>query len=583
MRSVQNVPSVAGIVLAGALLGLLASPAAAQNLGAPPGTLVPPGSPLPRVLPPSAPSVVPTMPTPPPAAPAAVPNATLTLASVAVEGVTAYKPATIAALAAGLTGPAVPLSAIEAARLAILQRYRGDGYVLSTVAASIDGTALRFIVTEGRIASVKLSQDIGPAGVQVLRFLKRLTETAPIDEATLERYLLLAQDVPGITLHAVLQPSTEEPGALNLIAEVSRQAVGGLLTTDNYSSTYTGPIESLAVIDFNSFTQFGEQTQVSLYHTWPNSQTFGQASEEAFIGSSGLKLKVYGGTGQVAPTGALAAEGYFGTTDVFGAVLTYPLIRSRIQTLNLVGSFDALEEQITTLSNGTRGRASFDSLRVARIGADYARSDLLLGGIREAVNSASVRLSQGLSLFGASPSFAADAPRVGEQTNFFKASAQLSRTQTVFAPWDQATVAVMGLLAGQYSPNVLPPAEQFYLGGLEFNRGYYSGEVTGDKAVAATAELQLNTPVDLGRFGLSAPVPTQFYAFYDWGETWQNDKPALAVHIASVGGGVRITATRRIEIDMTGLSRLNRYPAGAGSSIKPLGSTAFLWRALARF
>ena len=59
---------------------------------------------------------------------------------------------------------------------------------------------LRFVVTEGRIASVKLDGDIGPAGTQVLRFLNRLTEKQPIDSVTLERYLLLAQDVPGVTL-----------------------------------------------------------------------------------------------------------------------------------------------------------------------------------------------------------------------------------------------------------------------------------------------------------------------------------------------------------------------------------------------
>ena len=61
----------------------------------------------------------------------------------------------------------------------------------------------------------------------------------------------------------------------------------------------------------------------------------------------------------------------------------------------------------------------------------------------------------------------------------------------------------MGLLAGQLSNDILPPAEQFYLGGTQFTRGYYSGQVAGDKALAATAELQLNTGVDLSRLGLS--------------------------------------------------------------------------------
>jgi hemolysin activation/secretion protein len=124
-----------------------------------------------------------------------------------VEGSTAYPAPQLAAITAGLVGPAIPVARIEAARVALLNLYREDGYALTTVTATIDPRgALRFTVVEGRIADVKLEGDIGPAGVQVLRFLRHLTEARPIDTATLERWLLLAQDVPGITLRAVLQP-----------------------------------------------------------------------------------------------------------------------------------------------------------------------------------------------------------------------------------------------------------------------------------------------------------------------------------------------------------------------------------------
>jgi hemolysin activation/secretion protein len=155
-----------------------------------------------------------------------VPNRPVRVTSVAVAGVTAYPQQEIVQMTSGLIGPAVPLPQIDAARQAILQRYRSDGYLLTTVSASLDPNGiLRFVVTEGRIASVKLDGDIGPAGTQVLRFLNRLTEQQPIDSVTLERYLLLAQDVPGVSLRAVLELATDTPGALNLIAQVSRQPV----------------------------------------------------------------------------------------------------------------------------------------------------------------------------------------------------------------------------------------------------------------------------------------------------------------------------------------------------------------------
>jgi hemolysin activation/secretion protein len=551
---------------------------------APPAAPVPPGSPLPRVLPPETPAVSPEPAAPPLAAPESeVPNRPVRVTSIAITGVSVYPLPEIQQLAQNLVGPAVPLPRIDAARQAILQRYRDDGFVLTTVSVHIDAAGqLRLEITEGHIASVKLDGDIGPAGVQVLRFLNRLTEQQPINAATLERYLLLAQDVPGITLHAVLQPSTDEPGALALVAVVSRKPFSGLATVDNRAYKLTGPIEGLTVIDGNSFTQFGEETEVSLYHTFPNSETFGQASTEFFVGGSGLKLKIYGGSGRTNPTGPLGAVGFEGITNVFGAMASYPVIRSRQQTLNVHVSFDGLESTIDVNPDNTR--QSFDSLRVLRASADYALADLWAGGDRPASNSATVRLSQGLQILGATThGDAADSPRLGERTGFTKVDFSASRTQTLFKPWSNASVALMGMVTGQYSSDVLPPAEQFYLGGSSFTRGYYSGQISGDKALAATVELQLNTGFDATVFDRSFDVSTQYYLFYDWGEVWQNQSADARARIASAGGGARLLITKYTELDLEGLERLNRYPNGSGPTISALNATAFYWRVLARF
>jgi hemolysin activation/secretion protein len=505
-----------------------------------------------------------------------------------VQGVTVYQGTDIQGLTQGLTGPAVPFAQIDEVRQQILQRYRADGYVLSTVSAEYDTATgrLRFLVTEGHIASVKLDGDIGPAGVQVLRFLSRLTEQPVTDAATLERYLLLAQDVPGVTLHAVLQPSTDQPGALTLVAQVSRQAVSGLIATDNRASPLTGPIETLAGIALNSFSAYGEKTEVSIYHAWPNSQTFGQVSVETFIGSSGLKVQIYGGAGETVPTGPLSAVNYNGVTQVFGAKASYPVIRSRRQTLNAWLAFDGIESTINTGTGigGVSTVTSYDSLRVLRLGGDYALSDLWAGSERPAIDGISVRLSKGMDILGATTDGqASTAPRIGEQTNLLKFNFQLSRTQTLFYPWQGASVALMGLLTGQWSNSILPPSEQFYLGGAQFTRGYYSGQVAGDKALATTAELQLNTGIDLSHVGLSAEVNSQFYLFYDWGEVWQNQSNTLAPRLASTGGGVRLQATRYVEVDFEGLARLNRYPTGVGTGISALNGGAFYWRVLTHF
>lgn len=546
------------------------------------GTFLPQGSPIPRIAPAPAPRVGPGIALPQAATPTIPASGNVAVRQAQVDGSTAYRDASFAPLLQGLTGPAVPIARIQAARDAILARYRRDGYVLTAVKVTLDRSqTLRFVVTEGRIAEVKLDGDIGPAAVQVLRFLDHLTEMQPVSAASLERWLLLAQDVPGISLRAVLRPSTTEPGALTLVAVVSRAPFSGLVTADNRAFNLTGPEEGLVVLDANSFTSLGEKTEVSMYGAARATQLFGQVSNEFFVGSSGLKIRLYAGSGTADPTGQLGAIGYHGVTTIAGVAALYPLIRARQQTLNLGAYFDLLQSDIDAGGQ----LASQDNLRVLRVGGDYALQDIWAGDQRPALNAVSFRLSQGIEGLGSSTNGQTEPPpgRIGEQVNFTKVSFEASRNQTLFSPWRGATVAVQALLTGQYSADVLPPAEKFFLGGARCNRGYYSGEVTGDSAFAVCTELQLNTGFTLDWFARPIPVGAQFYGFFDWGEAWQNQRTDPNARLQSAGGGVRFTFTRYTELDLEGVARQTRLPQGVTSNTPPLNASAFYWRVLTRF
>jgi hemolysin activation/secretion protein len=221
---------------------------------------------------------------------------------------------------------------------------------------------------------------------------------------------------------------------------------------------------------------------------------------------------------------------------------------------------------------------------VLRLGEDYVKSDLWFGSNRSAFNLLTVRLSQGLRLLGAETNGSApDAARQNERSDFTKIDFDITRTQTLFTLGTESSVALMGLLTGQWSPDILPPAEQFYLGGLEHTRGYYSGQIPGDKALAATAELQFNTGANLSAVGLSNDTSTQFYLFYDWGETWQNRSTDFATVVNSSGGGVRAQVTRNIEVDFEALGRFNRYPTGSGQNVSALNGIGLYWRLVGHF
>jgi hemolysin activation/secretion protein len=579
-RSAQGKRKAVTVLISGAGLFLFtAALAPAQSAAA----AFPQASPLQHITPPAPPLPSGSVPSPPAAGQEeAVPNVAIPVRNVTIIGATAFPEATLNAMTAGLANGSQPLPKLEAARRALLDLYRGQGYVLTTVSLEIDPSGnVSFVVTEGRIVAVKLSQNIGPAGDMVLRFLNHLTEETPIREATLEHWLLLAQQIPGISLHAVLQAEGDDPGALTLVAEVSKQSLSGLLTADNRAFVGAGPAEGLLVGDLNSVTSLGDQTEISLYHTSGNTDNFGQIAESFFIGDRGLRLKLYGGSGRANPTGSLAQVGYQSQLEVFGAALTYPVILRRSQALTVTARFDAVQNVIDTDGALT----SNDSLRILRAGESYAWQDLWAGTTRDGLNLTQLQLSKGLLGFGASGDGRTDPPagRFNERVDFWKITGSVSRTQTLFSPLPASDVALRLQAGGQYTTDILPSEEQFYLGGSQYDRGYYSGEVAGDKAAYATAELQFNTGYDFNLFKQDLELGAQFYSFYDWGETWQNAFIDPGYRIASFGGGMRLGLTRSLEFDGEVTRRLVTQLQPVSSGVPPLNAVGLYWGVTAHF
>ena len=540
-------------------------------------------SPIPHIAPLSHPRLGVGLPAIPQGGPEiSLPPVSILVRSASIVGATAFPPAKLNAIIAGLAGQNVPLRKLEADRRAMVDLYRGHGYILSTVTLDVDARGnVRFIITEGYIANVLLSADIGPAGTLVLKFLQHLTRERPLNEASLERWLLLAQQVPGVSLQAVLQSDNGDPGALTLVAEVSRQAVSGLVTADNRGFKESGPAEGLAVLDINGLTSFGDQTELSLFHTSGNTNNFGQVSESFFLGASGLQMQFYGGAGRANPSGALGLIHYQSQVSVFGGQVSYPVILRRNQALTARLRLDAEQNTISAVGSVV----STDSLRVARLGTEYVWQDLWTGNSRSALNVIDAQASQGLPVLGTSQDGRSSPPggRTSAKFDFWKISGSISRVQPLFSPWPTAEVALRTEADGQYSTAILPSEEEFYLGGTHFTRGYYSGQIVGDKAAYATAELQLNTGTALTLFRHEFDLGAQFYGFYDWGEVWSNLPTDLNHRVASVGGGVRLGLTRDLELDGEVAHRLVTRLAPASTDVAPLSETIIYWGVTARY
>ncbi|WP_149538146.1 ShlB/FhaC/HecB family hemolysin secretion/activation protein [Siccirubricoccus phaeus] len=568
-------------------------PGAALAQPAPPAAPPPLRNPVDLVAPPSSPRLAPSVEGPPlirQEGPGAA--AELRIGTVHITGNEAIPADQLAPAIAGLAEASVPLARIEESRLGILRAYRDRGYPFAAVNAGVTRRAgtnvvdLTFAVTEGFIAEVKLEGDaknIGPAGTQVLRFLNRLIGLRPVSTGAVERALLLASDIPGLTVRGTLRPLQTEPGALQLIAQVERKAISGYVNIDNRGYRLVGPWQGLFVAGLNSFTSLGERTELSFFGAPNSTQWFTQASVDAFLGGSGLRMRLYAGAGETRPSGSLREIGYFGRTTVGGVGLSYPVVRSRPFNLYAVGNFDLFDSEVETGTSG-RTRASRDAIRILRAGLDAQLLESWLPWFPAATTFGSLRLHQGVAGLGATRNGYPLSGRSGaEDFGFRKLTGEVQRTQPLFSPFENSMLSLQVLFAGQYSDDILPQAEKYYLGGSRLGRGYYAGQITGDKAWGLAIELQFDMGFELPitpALGSNRFAP-QFYIFRDIGRTVENRRDDPNRRLASWGGGVRLLISDAVQFDLEGLHRDVRRPDGAAADA--LHETSLIFRMLVRF
>lgn len=497
-----------------------------------------------------------------------------------VDGATVYPSGKLQAMLSDLQGATVTRSQVADAVRAIELMYRNDGYFLTAVRGVLSevpgGMRLRVEVTEGYINSVKIDGDAGPVERLIYSYFAHLTTIRPVRITDVERYALLAENVSGMSVRTVLRSAGTTPGAVDLIAQVQRKPFDAVVTDDNRGPRTAGPNEMLVGIGTNSFTSFGERFQAIIYDTpFNDQQVFGQASLEGFIGSEGVKVKGYVSSGTAHPGDILAATGYQSDLHEAGLSVVAPVIRTRALSLSLSAAFD-VEESIIDLPNADNIEQpdTKTNLRVLRLGQTLDVQDDVLGAGRAAANTISFTVHRGLPSLWGQKNNSLYIPRPLVRNDFTKITTELIRVQNLYA-WDTYSLALKLAFAGQWTNDVLPPIEKYYLGGEQYGRGFFSGEVTGDRVAAGTVELQLNDSIQGEVFSHAFDIGTQYYGFYDVGQTWPTLQGDLHQKVESAGLGVRANFTPNVSAQVEGVRRFTRRPTATFGSVEPVYAAFF--------
>ncbi|WP_181182242.1 MULTISPECIES: ShlB/FhaC/HecB family hemolysin secretion/activation protein [unclassified Mesorhizobium] len=463
--------------------------------------------------------------------------------SVEVRGSTIYRPEQFDQITGSLAGHAVNLQTIFDAAGRLTAKYGDDGYVFSRVivppqSLDPDGAQIVLQVVEGYVDKVEWPADLGSAYKSLFdAYSAKITAKRPTNIKTVERYLLLANDLPGVTVRSKFQASTDNSGATTLKVETDYKPYGVEGRLDNRGTTGRGPWQYLTSVEGNNLLGMRERLGFTYAGAFQSDELRYFAgsinvvlNEEGLTSFSGLSYS-NGDPGIF----ELRQLGYGGQSFNFETGLSYPLIRSRDENFVLSGSFfveDAKGDTDTQL-------ISRDRIRGIRLKADYDLADEL-GGISQ------IRLtfSQGIAGLGATENGNPYASRSSGRVDFSSLELYLSRVQHLGHGF-----SLFGALDASYAFNPLLAAEECSYGGRFIGRGFDPSELTGDRCVIALAEARYDLPVNSQTISSA-----QLYNFVDFG-TVHRIEPAAGEgrndEGASAGVGLRANLMNHLNVDVS--------------------------------
>ncbi|MCR9121917.1 MAG: hypothetical protein NXH91_06555 [Phyllobacteriaceae bacterium] len=485
-------------------------------------------------------------------APAAADTMLIHIRSVTLSSSTIYDAAAVHAIAP--TGQQ-PLSAVYAFAEQLTARYSDDGYFLSRVivppqALDPAGADIILQAVEGWIDEVVWPAEVAGYRDFFSSYADRITLQRPLNIRTLERYLLLASDLPGLDFGSTLEPSPTNSGASRLVVTVERKTVDAFAATDNHGTEGRGPYQFSAGVTVNNALRFHERLSGTAAGSFETSELlYGQLRYEQVLNTEGLTAAVtFTADGGKPGTSVLRTLLFDSRSLTWAAELRHPLVRSRSHNLMLFASMFANDYQ----SDALNSRFNEDRLRGVRTGFSYDRFDQWNG-----VTQVTATVSQGIAGLGSTGNTNLLASRANGRVDFTKVEATVSRFQQL-----NHGFSLVGRLRGQYAANPLLASEECGYGGNTFGRGFTASALVGDHCFMAMTELRYDIPSLPSEF-----TQAQLFGFADYGKVWRRAPApgaAASVDAASAGLGARISWQNQLDAEITAAKPLHGAALGDG-------------------
>jgi len=460
-------------------------------------------------------------------------DAAFVLKSIRFEGATRYTANDMKALYADKIGKKISITELNKIVADVTAFYRNNGYILTRAVLPpqrIEDGNVTIRIVEGFVNAVLLEGDVGAGKDRALleKLADKIRASKPLNSKDLERYLLLMEDLPGVSARAVIRPAAKVTGASDVVVNITRKKIEGTFTFDNRGTRFLGPIQGSATAAFNNLFGWNDQTQLRVLNSVfePAELQFGELRHEEQVGTEGTKFIASASYARTRPGHTLDILNIDGWSATEALGFVHPMLRSRQDNwfISTDLTFRTSDVQIldTTLYR--------DEITIWRIGTSYDFMDKWF-----AVNRMEANIAKGINWWN--DNGANSLSRANGETSFTKLTGKATRIQPISGPW-----TAFGSVTGQYSFDPLLAAEEFSLGGEEFGSAYDTAELTGDHGLAGRVELQYNQARQQ-----TFLTNYQLYGFYDIGRVWNREIIAGSepshISLASAGLGSRFNLT----------------------------------------
>lgn len=436
-----------------------------------------------------------------------------------VLGVSHYEPTELMTFATLLTQQQIGAVTAEGLAQTIETIYLEDGYLLAEVFLASDGRTL--VVDEGEIGDIVI-EGVDEGHFRLIEaYMRPLLAKRGLQQDDLERAIMLVEDIGSVTATAEFDyPPGSAHARLRIIGEELDRDYGSV-SLDHPSRGFGEAVRLSLSQTYLSFVTAGDLLRFDLSGTSEtdsdDTSVSGAVTYRMPLGGSGMYGEAYLGN-----VGAYRdANGSLQETEALGRTAILALGFPFVRNVDTYG-YGLLEVRQSS-SDVDFADQSFES-EVDVISASWIYGKALTtgGALEYAVNVA----------YGEKRKEFQGVDDGDETFSYVRLGFGYEHPIGLFGP----ETTIRAEVWGQFSEDRLPGGEEFYLGGIDAERGYVVGEAQGDSGFSASLEVSRDF------FPASAQVNRiRPFGFLDIGQIWNNEPSGFEVAnatLSSVGVGI---------------------------------------------